>query len=153
MEKIKKNKKSFGGTSSNTIANDPNITVQNEIDKARICDESFGDGSSSSDLENEFNVLSNYMFDEENYRVDQKIIEKNQKEIKVKMRAILYDWMAEVCNDYMFKRETYYSATKLVDLFMMKAPGIRKNEFQLVGLCGIFIAMKMEEIVTICSDD
>ena len=35
----------------------------------------------------------------------------------------------------------------------MKCPKIKKSEFQLVGLCGIFIAMKMEEIITICSED
>lgn len=93
------------------------------------------------------------MQDELEYKIEQHQIEINQTEIKVKMRAILYDWMSEVCNDYMFKRDTYYTATKLVDHFLYKYKGIKKSEFQLVGLCAIFISMKMVEIVAICADD
>lgn len=151
--KLKNKKKSFVDSNNILIANDPN-NISGEIEESTKngdLDGSYCDGSTAD--ADEFDVLPNFMADEERYRVDQKVIEQNQKEIKWKMRAILYDWMAEVCNDYMFKRETYHSSTKLVDLFMMKVPFIKKNEFQLVGLCAIFIAMKMEEIVTICSDD
>jgi hypothetical protein len=106
-----------------------------------------------SDGDDEFDVLKNFMADELSYKLDQKTIERNQTEIKWKMRAILYDWMSEVCNDYMFKRDTYCSAVKLVDLFLQKYPNVKKSEFQLVGLCAIFISMKMLEIVAICAED
>jgi len=36
------------------------------------------------------------------------------------MRAILFDWMIEVCNEFTLKRETFYSATALVDKFLSK---------------------------------
>ena len=65
----------------------------------------------------EFDVLWNFMQSEEEYKVNKQMIDDLQEEIKWKMRAILYDWMSEVCNDYMFKRDTYYIAAKLVDLF------------------------------------
>ena len=31
------------------------------------------------------------------------------------MRAILVDWMQEVCKDYLFKRETYHYAINYLD--------------------------------------
>jgi hypothetical protein len=112
-----------------------------------------GGDDDDSDGDDEFDVLKNFMADELSYKLDQKTIERNQTEIKWKMRAILYDWMSEVCNDYMFKRDTYCSAVKLVDLFLQKYPNVKKSEFQLVGLCAIFISMKMLEIVAICAED
>lgn len=114
---------------------------------------SYCDNESTRDDESEFDVQKNFMHDEHIYKVDFQIIEQNQSEIKPKMRAILYDWMSEVCNDYMFKRDTYYTAIKLVDIFLMNVQGVKKSEFQLVGLCAIFISMKMLEIVAICADD
>jgi hypothetical protein len=119
---------------------------KNDGDAVKIDDD-------DSDGDDEFDVLKNFMADELSYKLDQKTIERNQTEIKWKMRAILYDWMSEVCNDYMFKRDTYCSAVKLVDLFLQKYPNVKKSEFQLVGLCAIFISMKMLEIVAICAED
>ena len=34
------------------------------------------------------------------------------------MRAILYDWLMEVCNEFTLKRETYYLATYYIDRFL-----------------------------------
>lgn len=74
--------------------------------------------------------LDSYMEDELKYKLDMGGIEKNQAEIKWKMRAILYDWISEVCTDYMFNRDTYHSAIKIVDLFLMKFASVKKSEFQ-----------------------
>jgi hypothetical protein len=74
--------------------------------------------------------LDSYMEDELKYKLDMGGIEKNQAEIKWKMRAILYDWISEVCTDYMFNRDTYHSAVKIVDLFLMKFASVKKSEFQ-----------------------
>ena len=137
-----------------------NINTEKEcIDEMKVFKEtkidgdSYDENDSTRDDEDEFDVLKNFMSDELIYKVDFQTIEKNQTEIKPKMRAILYDWMSEVCNDYMFKRDTYYTATKLVDIYQMNHRGVKKSEFQLVGLCAIFISMKMLEIVAICAED
>jgi hypothetical protein len=34
------------------------------------------------------------------------------------MRAILLDWMMEVCEEFMLKRDTYYMATYFVDSYL-----------------------------------
>lgn len=92
------------------------------------------------------------MNDEKDYFVDKQVIERNQKEIKMRMRAILLDWMSEVCADFLFTRETYFSAVKFVDMFLMYHPNVKKSEFQLVGICALLLSMKITEINTIPSD-
>ena len=34
------------------------------------------------------------------------------------MRAILIDWMMEVCSDYLFKRETFHLSVNFVDRYL-----------------------------------
>jgi len=34
------------------------------------------------------------------------------------MRLILFDWMMEVCEEFMLKRETYYMAINYVDRYL-----------------------------------
>ena len=36
------------------------------------------------------------------------------------MRAILMDWMIEVCSVYLMKRDTYYLAVAYVDSYLSK---------------------------------
>ena len=36
------------------------------------------------------------------------------------MRAILMDWMQQVCMEHMFKRETYHLACYYVDRYLIK---------------------------------
>lgn len=43
---------------------------------------------------------------------------KRQRQITVKMRAILFDWIMEVSEEFMLKRETFYIAINLVDRFL-----------------------------------
>jgi hypothetical protein len=41
-------------------------------------------------------------------------------ELDAKMRATLLDWMMEVCQDFLLKRETFSTAVSLCDRFMSK---------------------------------
>lgn len=43
------------------------------------------------------------------------------------MRAILYDWISEVCKEFALKRETYYLAMHNLDRYMEKVR-ISKSE-------------------------
>ncbi len=63
------------------------------------------------------------------------------------MREILIDWMMEVCEEFMLKRETLYTSVSYIDKYLQEAQYfIPKNEFQLIGVTSLFIACKVEEV-------
>ena len=64
------------------------------------------------------------------------------------MRAVLLDWIQEVCSDYLFKRETFHYAVNYVDRYLSAVQHIELKELQLVGLGALFLAAKMEEVYT-----
>ncbi len=80
------------------------------------------------------------------YECNSQYLERNQHNINWQMRAILLDWVKEVCGDYLFKRETFHYTINFIDRFLSKFKNIQKNELQLVGLAALFLAVKMEEI-------
>jgi cyclin E len=63
------------------------------------------------------------------------------------MRAILLDWMQEVCSDYLLKRETFYYAVNYVDRYLSVTPNVEKKSLQLVGLTALYLAAKVEEVL------
>ncbi|XP_063041580.1 G1/S-specific cyclin-E2-like [Engraulis encrasicolus] len=67
-------------------------------------------------------------------------------EIQPKMRAILLDWLLEVCEAYLLHRQTFYLAQDFFDRYMLTQAGVDKNRLQLTGLTALFIACKIEEI-------
>jgi len=67
-------------------------------------------------------------------------------EIKPRMRAILLDWLIEVCEVYRLHRETFYLAVDFIDRFLAVAPPVPKNRLQLIGVSCLFIGAKIEEI-------
>lgn len=72
---------------------------------------------------------------------------QRQRHITAKMREILIDWMIEVCEEFMLKRETLYISINFIDRYLMLAPyEIPKNELQLIGVSAMFIACKVEEV-------
>ncbi|CAG9327905.1 unnamed protein product [Blepharisma stoltei] len=66
--------------------------------------------------------------------------------ITATMRAILYDWMMEVSSEFTLKRETFHLSITYVDRFLSIQKGIKKDEFQLIGLAAMYIAAKTEEV-------
>merc|ERR1719171_502487 len=68
-----------------------------------------------------------------------------QPDINAKMRAILIDWLVEVHMKYKLKTETLFLAVNLIDRFLEKK-SITRKKLQLVGVCGMLIAAKYEEI-------
>lgn len=60
------------------------------------------------------------------------------------MRAILLDWMMEVCMEYTLKRETYHYAVNYVDRYLSGSPAIQKGELQLIGVTAMYLASKVE---------
>lgn len=79
------------------------------------------------------------------YQYDSKYMIRHP-DLQPKMRAILLDWLIEVCEVYALHRETFYLATDYVDRFLSRVENIRKTQLQLVGITALFIAAKLEEI-------
>ena len=91
--------------------------------------------------------MLNYLISAEGmYAPEPDYFERIQPDISTMMRAILLDWMMEVCNEFTLKRETFYYAVNYVDRFLSAHPNVKKEELQLVGVTAMFIAAKMEEV-------
>ncbi|KAH1015773.1 hypothetical protein HUJ04_007108 [Dendroctonus ponderosae] len=63
-----------------------------------------------------------------------------------RMRAILLDWVMEVCEVYHLRRVTYYLTVDYFDRFLSLRPDVPKSQLQLVGITCLFIASKLEEV-------
>lgn len=68
-----------------------------------------------------------------------------QTDINSRMRAILMDWLIEVHLKYKLRRETLYLAVNLIDRTMAILP-VSRRRLQLVGVVGMFVAAKFEQI-------
>ncbi|KAL5282459.1 CCNE1 family protein [Megaselia abdita] len=66
--------------------------------------------------------------------------------LQPRMRAILLDWLIEVCEVYKLHRETYFLAVDYLDRFLFSRKNIQKTHLQLIGITCLFIAAKVEEI-------
>ncbi|XP_063699326.1 G1/S-specific cyclin-E-like isoform X1 [Culicoides brevitarsis] len=72
---------------------------------------------------------------------------QRHKGIQPRMRAILLDWLIEVCEVYKLRRETYYLAVDYLDRYLTNvSQAVLKNHLQLIGISCLFIAAKVEEI-------
>lgn len=63
-----------------------------------------------------------------------------------RMRAILLDWIMEVCEVYRLRRVTYYLAVDYIDRYLRIRPDVPKMQLQLVGVSCLFMAAKLEEV-------
>ncbi|XP_077292152.1 cyclin-A1-like [Arctopsyche grandis] len=89
--------------------------------------------------------IYNYMREiEVKYRARPDYMRK-QTDITHSMRAILIDWLVEVCEEYRLETETLYLAVSYIDRFLSYMAVVRAK-LQLVGTTAMFIASKYEEI-------
>lgn len=68
-----------------------------------------------------------------------------QHEINGKMRAILVDWLVEVHMKYKLRTETLFLALSIIDRYLSISQ-VPRRRLQLVGVVGMLIAAKFEEI-------
>ncbi|KAL6461315.1 hypothetical protein MHYP_G00294590 [Metynnis hypsauchen] len=90
-------------------------------------------------------VWSNLLKKDKLYLHDTHVMERHPN-LQPKMRAILLDWLMEVCEVYKLHRETFYLGQDYFDRFMATQENICKSTLQLIGISALFIAAKMEEI-------
>jgi len=79
------------------------------------------------------------------YTCDPFALQLHQPFLSPLMRAILLDWMLQVCAELAFKRETYYLAVNLVDRYLAVHHAVVRDRLQLVGLAALLVAAKAEE--------
>ncbi len=53
--------------------------------------------------------------------------------LQPRMRAILMDWIIEVCEVYRLHRETFYLAVDFIDRYLTSTRNVPKNRLQLIG--------------------
>ena len=53
--------------------------------------------------------------------------------LQPRMRAILLDWLIEVCEVYRLHRETYHLAMDFVDRYLATQSDLPKQQLQLIG--------------------
>ena len=68
-----------------------------------------------------------------------------QDDINAKMRVILMDWLIEVHLKFKLRQETIYLCFQLIDRFLENNT-VRRGKLQLVGVTGLMLASKYEEI-------
>ncbi|XP_068626608.1 G1/S-specific cyclin-E [Battus philenor] len=70
----------------------------------------------------------------------------NHPNLQPRMRAILLDWLNEVCEVYKLHRETFHLTVDYVDRYLSNTDDVKKGRLQLIGITCLFIAAKVEEV-------
>lgn len=70
----------------------------------------------------------------------------NHTDLKPRMREVLIDWINEVHYQFHLVPETYHMAVALIDRYLQVTKGIPRKSLQLVGITGLFLASKYEEV-------
>ncbi|XP_060798679.1 G1/S-specific cyclin-E2-like [Neoarius graeffei] len=90
-------------------------------------------------------VWVNMLSKETKYKHSNTCLETHPR-LQPKMRAVLLDWLMEVCEAYLLHRQTFYLAQDFFDRFMLTQDDTEKERLQLIGITALFIASKIEEI-------
>ena len=77
---------------------------------------------------------------------------KCQRELNFRMRAILVDWILDICQQFTLLAETSFLAVQLLDR-LLSIKEVSKARFQLIGIAALVIATKFEETRVPCMDD
>eukprot|EP00928_Gymnodinium_smaydae_P049050 TRINITY_DN32888_c0_g1_i1.p1 TRINITY_DN32888_c0_g1~~TRINITY_DN32888_c0_g1_i1.p1 ORF type:complete len:285 (+),score=72.77 TRINITY_DN32888_c0_g1_i1:104-856(+) len=67
-----------------------------------------------------------------------------QREITLPMRALLIDWLFDMCEEFSYRHTTLFLAAVLVDRYL-SVVAVSRLQLQLVGATAVVIASKFEE--------
>ena len=59
------------------------------------------------------------------------------------MRAILVDWMSELCYNYSLHRVTFHIAVSILDRYLSQVYTTKRSEFQTLGAVCVLLATKL----------
>src|SRR5699024_5728602 len=94
---------------------------------------------------NPIDVWNNMLKNEQFYKRDPSLFSRHPS-LQPIMRAMLLDWLNEVCQAYNLTRQTYYLALDFFDRYLSTKEDMPKKRLQLLGITCLFIAAKIEEI-------
>lgn len=64
------------------------------------------------------------------------------------MRAILFDWIIEVADEFLLKRDTLHAAMSYIDQYLSKCnQEVVRADLQLLGISSLLLACKVEEVL------
>jgi hypothetical protein len=69
-----------------------------------------------------------------------------QPDVTVSMRAILIDWIVDICSNYKLSQNTLFLTVNIIDSYISQVEVLR-TQFQLIGVTALFIACKYEEVL------
>ena len=98
---------------------------------------------------NEINILNDNIYlhnkrIEFNEQIDPNDMISIQTSVTTHMRAVLIDWLVDVCDKFEFLQETLFISVKIIDKFLSKRV-ISKSKFQLLGITALYLSAKYEE--------
>lgn len=73
--------------------------------------------------------------------------------ITPRKRAVLLDWLMELCSEFRFTRATFHLSVNICDRFMSLTTGVLSTCLQLVGVTAVYIASKVEELYPLSISD
>jgi hypothetical protein len=89
-------------------------------------------------------ILSFLKSKDENYAVDPEYM-LQQRDINVRMRSILVDWLVDVCIKFKLLPQTLFMTVNVIDRFLTKN-SVQRSSLQLVGITALMLVSKYEEI-------
>uniref|UniRef100_A0A7S0HEJ3 Cyclin N-terminal domain-containing protein n=1 Tax=Hanusia phi TaxID=3032 RepID=A0A7S0HEJ3_9CRYP len=132
---------------------EPRVAGESEEANSTIVDVELPDpfDIDSKDAGNQF-AVTEYLSDihrmlrvnEERCIIDQNYMSR-QPDINARMRVILNDWLIEVHLKFKLRQETLYLCFQLIDRFL-SSNTVPRQSLQLVGMTGLMLASKYEEI-------
>uniref|UniRef100_A0A1A9ZX30 Uncharacterized protein n=1 Tax=Glossina pallidipes TaxID=7398 RepID=A0A1A9ZX30_GLOPL len=92
------------------------------------------------------NDIYDYLFQLESEQPVVKNHLEGQAEVNANMRAVLIDWINEVHLQFRLIPETFQMAVAIIDRYLQAITDTKRSQLQLVGVTGLFIAAKYEEL-------
>jgi len=75
-----------------------------------------------------------------------------QPDLSEEMRAVLFDWLVEVAEEYQISTETLFLSKNYIDRYLSQV-AVTKGKLQLLGIASMLIASKYEEVYAPAVDD
>ncbi|XP_074594569.1 G2/mitotic-specific cyclin-B-like [Brevipalpus obovatus] len=103
------------------------------------------DGDNTFQVSEYVNDIYSYLRQlERKYAIKQNPL-SSQKEYSSNLRMVLVDWLITIHHQFKLCMETYFMTIQLIDRYC-QLEQVPKKKIQLVGVTGLFIASKFEEI-------
>ncbi|CAE6442481.1 hypothetical protein ACGC1H_007544 [Rhizoctonia solani] len=123
------------------------IAVQPEVEENQPWDDLDAEDESDPAMVSEYvNEIFDYMKELELQTMPSSIYMNAQPHLEWHLRGILMDWLIQVHERFRLLPETLFVAANLVDRFL-SVRVVSLAKLQLVGITGLFVAAKYEEIM------